>query len=122
MVEEVRQITLNAAELMRALECYRAKNASFLPPGVIVDFSTSANQTFKVMVNTEGGIRGTEFTFADLLEPVICFCIESGVPLPRASRKSVEMHGSNAMLKIVLTHPSATGGQQSSLMPPTVLS
>lgn len=117
MVDEVRLITLSATELMQALEAYRDANPQFLQPGSIVDFNTAADRTFTVMLGNAGGIRKVELQFNDLLEPVIAHCTKHGVPLPWKSRKTVEIHGSNAVLKIFIDHQGAGKSNQAAHMP-----
>ncbi len=117
MVDEVRLITLNANELMQALEAYRDANPQFLQPGSIVDFNTASDRTFTVMLGNSGGIRKVELQFSDLMEPVIAHCTKHGVPLPWKSRKSIEIHGSSAVLKIFIDHQGAAKSNQGAHMP-----
>lgn len=116
MVEEIRQITLNSSELLRALNAYREANMQFMPTGKIINFTVTKKDIFTVVLSDEGGQRNVDFQFTDLLEPVITYCIANNVPLPWKSRKTITVRDGKAMLSIHIDHPPAQKpGQQSTM-------
>jgi hypothetical protein len=93
MASEVRQITLTTEELTAAIDGYRRMTPGFLPAGKIVDCKPAGDAGLTLTVETPVGTltQATEVVIRglDLLKPMIRFCIENNIVLPRAGRKSV---------------------------------
>jgi len=104
MVQEIRQITLETDELIKALEVYREKNPAFMLEGSIMALGAAGHQTLKVTINAVGGIRDVEYKFSELLPPITAFCVAHCIPLPWQSHKSIEILDSIVILKISVNH------------------
>jgi len=101
MVQEVRQVMLNVDEIVAAIDDYRQISPEFLPAGKITscqitDFD-SVNIAIEIM--RDGFIRQSSFTLrgAELLKPLVYFCLQKGIPLPRDGRK-VALFGETAVM------------------------
>lgn len=107
MVQEYRKIILSTDELMLALEIYRKIAPTFIPEGKIVRCSALEYGAVKILLETGEGDKKQQnpltLQSADILKPVIGFCIEHKIMLPRAGRKSVEVQRGSVALKIELT-------------------
>lgn len=106
MVQEVRRISLTADELLSAVESYRRMFQGFLPAGKIVRCTPSDDGvlTIALAVLCEGGPQQTTFDFkaSALLKPVIRFCIENNIILPRDGNKSLSVTKDGVTLQILL--------------------
>lgn len=102
MVKELRKIILDNEEFVAALESYKRTNFEFLPAGKVIQCTLKANEPVVVGLETSSfnKIKTTDFTFSppELMEPLIRFCIENNVMLPRNSRKSVLIGDNQAVL------------------------
>ena len=98
MVKEVRKIILSRDEIIAALESYRRTNFEFLPPGKIVRCEmkdgTPVNVGIEAMQGEKIRVTNSYLDSPRLLEPLIRFCLENKIVLPRNSRK-VAMVGDN---------------------------
>ncbi len=92
MVKEMRKIILSKDEIMAALESYKRSNFEFLPPGKIVSCQLKAGGPIIVGFERTDGATDHPLEFSleqqKLLEPMIRFCLENNIVLPRNSRKS----------------------------------
>jgi len=92
MVKEMRKIIFSRDELVSALDTYKRSDFDFLPAGKIVKCELKAGAPVIVGIETAFAdtIKATEFSLEAprLLEPMIRFCIENNIVLPRNSRKS----------------------------------
>jgi hypothetical protein len=104
MVKEMRKIILSRDEVMTALESYKRNNFEFLPAGKIVqcDLKHGAPVAVGIETATANKIKTTEFHLdhTKLLEPLIRFCIENNIVLPRNSKKSALIGDDQAALYI----------------------
>jgi hypothetical protein len=102
MPKELRKIILSTEELIEALDSYKRTNFEFLPVGKIVSCEVKANGPVTVGLDIGGGtsVQAKQFTVRtpDLLEPLIKYCIENNIMLPRNSRKSVLLGDDQAVL------------------------
>src|SRR6185295_5618547 len=93
MVSEVRTILLNEEEVVTALTSYRRLNPGFLPSGKITGCKARDEVEAIVVIAMQFGgiVKPMERTLSAeaLLEPIIHFCIENNILLPRRGRKSV---------------------------------
>ena len=104
MAKELRKIILSPDELAIALDSYKRTNFDFLPVGKIVNCEIKANAPVVVGINSTGADteKSSQFVIkpADLLEPLIKYCIENNIMLPRNSRKTVLVGDEQAVLFI----------------------
>ncbi len=91
MVQEVREIVLNPDELAEAIDIYRQLTPEFLPPGRIVQCRATKSRTVTVSVEIirDGFKRVADFSIgqAQILRPLIGFCLKKGIPLPKDGQK-----------------------------------
>lgn len=100
MVEEVRNIIPNHDELLDALDSYRRKTPDFLPSGRIVECKQGSPDTVGVRVEADGVMKDHTLDLQDLLEPLIRFCLENNIKLPRKSKKTVKLKDKRITLHI----------------------
>lgn len=128
MVEELRKIILSKDELVLAMEAYRRAVPDFLPHGQILECQTQPDGALLVRVRLAYGSNNQdlEFSFkpADLLGPIIQFCVENNIMLPRNSRKCIKSEGDRFALYIAMesqqihtAEPSAMFSSASALAP-----
>ncbi len=94
MVQEVRKIILTAEEMAAAFDSYRRVTPHFLPDGNIVRCAQAPDHAVTVVIEAPapaGGAAPAQFTFkgVNILRPLIRFCIENNIMLPRDGHKSV---------------------------------
>jgi hypothetical protein len=104
MVKEMRKIILTKDELITALDAYKRSDFEFLPPGKIIGCALKAGEPVTVALETmyANKIQATEFNLEPqrLLEPMIRFCLENNIVLPRNSKKSALIGDDQAALYI----------------------
>ncbi len=108
MVQEFRRIVLSTEEVEDALEIYRRIAPAFLPEGKIARCNVTEYGVVKLMLETkrEGGQpHQTYHTLQalDILKPIVGFCIEHQIPLPKSGRKLIEMQRGCVVLRVELT-------------------
>ena len=87
MPQEYRLITLSNEELGVALASHRRVNPDFLPPGVMTVFLVTATGLEVTVAGADGATQRSSLDFAALAEPLITFCLDSNIKLPRAAEK-----------------------------------
>src|SRR5262245_20145302 len=87
MASEYRLITLTNEELGIALASFRRVNPDFLPPGAMTVFLVTQNGLEVTLTNADGGTQRSTVSFEALTEPLIAFCLDSNIKLPRAAEK-----------------------------------
>ncbi len=106
MVQEVRRIMLTPEELVSAFESYRRMTPGFLPEGRIVSCIPLGDGAIKVLLKMPENTLPTksEFVFKDMdaVNPLIRFCIENNIMLPRSGQKSLFIKDGTASLYVVL--------------------
>jgi hypothetical protein len=110
MVQEYRRIILDEDELRSAFEAYRRMRPQALPAGKITHCAASqhgaeaATVTLTIEPPDAGHGPSTQhlLTEAAILEPVIRFCIENNIVLPRNGRKTVGVVGGKVSLCVAL--------------------
>lgn len=104
MVQEFRRITLNADELLCAVSSYSRMTPQFLPEGKIVSCMPNVDGSLALVMEIPFGAvaKRTDFTLKgiDVLRPLIRFCIENNILLPRNGRKSISVE--NGMLSMCI--------------------
>jgi hypothetical protein len=112
MPKEMRKIILSTEELVEALDSYKRTNFEFLHAGKIAPCEVKANAPVFVGIKSAGENTMKTIQFAlratDLLEPLIKYCIENNIMLPRNSRKSVLLGDDQAVLFIQINTTADT--------------
>ncbi len=105
MVQELRQIVLDKNELISALESHRGMTCGYMPTGKIIDLAI-VDDTNSVNVTLASVSQGKEISVmlsdAMLLQPLIRFCIENNIMLPRQGSKKVCVTKEHVALRIIL--------------------
>ena len=105
MVMDIRRITLTEFELTAAMIAYQRVTPEFYPMGKIVDCRpTNDGKILATLENDSQSPRRWEITFkpVEALKPLIRFCLENNVMLPRNGQKSVSVADSRVALYVVL--------------------
>lgn len=109
MVEELRKIILTKEEIFAAIDSFRRANPDFLPNGDFVNCQAEKDGNITLIVKLAYGKKNQNmefnFTLADLLGPIVQFCVENNIVLPRNSRKCVKMEGDKIALYIAMETP-----------------
>lgn len=104
MVQEYRRITLNQEELTCAVGSYSRMTPQFLPEGKIVSCIPNPDGSLSLVMDIPFGAvtKRTDFTLKglDVLRPLIRFCIENNIMLPRNGQKSIVVE--NGMLSMCI--------------------
>lgn len=102
MVQEVRRIMFTQDELVAAFECYRRVTPNFLPPGSLVSCVVAENSICAIVKSTPQGPT-IDYTFKGMeaVKPLIRFCIENNIMMPRDGQKSLYVKDGAASLYIV---------------------
>jgi hypothetical protein len=87
MPQEYRLITLSNEELAIALASHRRTNPEFLPPGAMTVFLVTATGLEVTIAGADGATQRRSLDFGALTEPLITFCLDSNIKLPRAAEK-----------------------------------
>jgi hypothetical protein len=87
MASEYRLITLTHEELAIALASFRRTHPEFLPPGAMTAFLVTAEGLEVTLAGAEGTTERRTVSFEALTEPLITFCLDSNIKLPRAAEK-----------------------------------
>jgi hypothetical protein len=125
MVEEVRKIMLSMDEIKAAYEAYRVTAPGFLPEGTILGCQTREDA---VIVSIDASSSDTKKQYEvilrgiDVLRPLIRFCIENSIMLPRDGKKSVLIDKTRIVLVIELTmHPESMSRSAAILSPVAIV-
>jgi len=106
MVQDIRHIILSFEEVILSFESYLRMNPDFMPKGTVITDCRSANGA--IIVNTKlpigGGEQLTEFRFSeiDILKPIIRFCIENNIMLPRNGKKTIVIEEKRVIMRVEL--------------------
>ncbi|MER2520757.1 MAG: hypothetical protein ABTQ34_08740 [Bdellovibrionales bacterium] len=105
MVQEFRKITLSPDELVCAVRSYSRMTPQFLPDGKIFSCMPNSDGSLALVMEIPFGavLKRTDFTLKglDVLRPLIRFCIENNILLPRSGQKSISVE--NGMLSMCIT-------------------
>jgi hypothetical protein len=92
MVQEIRKIVFTPEELVAAFEAYGRTTPKFIPAGKLLACEAVEQDGVRLTIEMEYGsaTQQAEFIYRgmDVLRPLILFCIESNIMLPRDGRKS----------------------------------
>lgn len=105
MARDIRNIILSLDEIQSAFTCYQRVTPEFLPASTIVGCKTLANAIVLSVETPQGEtLESSELcvTGIDLMRPLIRFCIENNIMLPREGRKSLIIEPDKIILHIEL--------------------
>ena len=106
VVQESRKITFSLSELSSAFEAYGCRTPKFLPAGKLVSCEVVDEDGVKLAFAMEYGCstHAIEFVYRglDVLRPLILFCIENNIMMPREGRKAFLIVDGRAVLFIEL--------------------
>ena len=114
MVQEVRRIILSQAEIICAFDSYRRMSPQFLPLGQIIDCKPQNNGSVLLLLDIPAGsgFHQTEITLkdTDVLLPIIRFCLENNIMLPKAGKKSIIVNNNVLALDIKINMDTDQAG------------
>lgn len=106
MPTEYRRIVFPNRELRQALLAYETDAGHAVPPGEIVALAVLDSPAAVVRITLLDAAQNitysADFTTAHVAEALIRYCLDTRVPLPRDSRKSLRLMGDNLALDIVM--------------------
>ena len=106
MVQDIRRIILSETELAAAIESYRRVTPDFLPTGTMKSCKPCDLQHIAVLVEVAAGntVKDVELKLScgDLLRPLIRFCLENNIMLPRDGKKAVMIANGLIALHVTL--------------------
>ncbi len=105
MVQDMRRIILSEEELVSAIESYRRMTPSFLPEGTVKTCAPSdahVSVTLQVPAGNSTNDVELKLSCADLLKPLIRFCLENNIILPRDGKKVALISQGQVILGITL--------------------
>ena len=105
MVHEVRNIMLSLDEVNTAFVCYQRITSDFLPNCTILECKSDGKGIVLTVEDATGPIPRTKehaFQGLDVVKPLIRFCIENNIMLPRDGKKSVVFETDKVVLHVEL--------------------
>jgi hypothetical protein len=107
MVQEIRDIMLSLDEIYYAYECYQRITPTFIANANLVSCKTVKADAGVIITfdKTDGSSpQRQELTFKglDILKPLIRFCIENNIMLPRDGKKSILVEDDKVIMHIEL--------------------
>ncbi|HEU0118305.1 MAG TPA: hypothetical protein VFR09_06695 [Alphaproteobacteria bacterium] len=97
---------LTPDELLAAFESHRRATPGFMPQGTLLDCVPTANNAILVTMQMPPGSGQTKGEFLykndDAVKPLIRFCLEHGIMLPRDGQKTLYIKDGVASLYVVL--------------------
>jgi hypothetical protein len=109
-MQEIRKIIFSNDELFSAFKSFSRKTPNFLPVGKLISCSpvgqagTESEIVVKIQKVPDDPATETELSYrgADVLQPLILFCLENNIMLPRNGRKAFLVTDSHANLVVDL--------------------
>ncbi|MDR3423618.1 MAG: hypothetical protein P4M13_00865 [Alphaproteobacteria bacterium] len=102
MVQEIRKIIFSNDELFSAFNAYARTSPSFLPPGKLCSCAPVDQDSGGSAVKVETSEQNVVVRGADVLRPLILFCLENNIMLPREGRKTFSIANTKAVLTVEL--------------------
>ncbi|MDE2030499.1 MAG: hypothetical protein KGI97_08060 [Alphaproteobacteria bacterium] len=106
MVQDIRRLVFSPEEMLEAFQSYSRITPKFLPGGVLKSCAPEAPDGIKLVVEMEYGsaTQQAEFTYRgiDALRPLILYCLETNIMLPRNGHKNFSVIDSQACVTIDL--------------------
>jgi hypothetical protein len=109
-MREIRRIIISNDELLLAFASYSRKTPNFLPPGKLLSCTphgspgVESEVRIRIETNFNNLIKNIELVYrgVDVLQPIILYCLENNITLPREGRKVFMVVESQANLMIDL--------------------
>lgn len=104
MPQEFHRIVFSIDEVVRAVSAFRRTHADFLPPGAIRRHALAGQKlTLAIEMSYAGNNQLIEFTLdsRQLLEPLIKFCAENNIGVPRADRRRLKVGERDVTMEMV---------------------
>lgn len=105
MVQDVRDIILSQEELDYAFKCYQRMAPEYFANEPITSVSVTEDSVIVAIDVGKDGTRKTQnyvFKGIEILKPLIRYCIENNIMLPRDGKKSVLIRGGKVILHVEL--------------------
>jgi hypothetical protein len=106
MPREIRQIILSKEEFAGAIKSYRRTAQDALPHGDIDCYRVTPAGSIQLNMKTYYGGGQQNITIdlssAHIIEILIRFCIENNIMIPKNSKKSYQVQGSEVLLVITM--------------------
>jgi hypothetical protein len=106
MVQEIRKMIFSSGELLSAFDAYGRTNSKFLPGGKLIACAPVDEDGVRLKIAMQYGSSTHEVEFVyrgvDVLRPLVLFCIENNVMLPRDGKKGFSIVEGQAVLTIEL--------------------
>ena len=105
MVQDLRNIVLSLDEVKSAFKCYQRVAPDYFPTEAIADCKvTEEAVVVKLESIADSTLPPREHIFrgVEILKPLIRFCIENNIMLPRDGKKSVLLQDGKVILHIQL--------------------
>ena len=104
MVQEVRRVIFSPDELYAAIEGFRRMTPNFLPQGQIIGCSVEEN-AIRVTLRPPGKTKLPSTVHlikgAEAVKPLLRFCLENNIMMPKDGQKSLYVKDGAASLYIV---------------------
>ena len=107
MIHEIRQIIFSTEEIKRAFISYRKVVPEFMPNGEVTGCNPAPNGevSLDVTVRNDNQIIMKKILMKriDVVKPIIRFCVDCGIKLPRQGKKSITVGEGTITLVVQLT-------------------
>lgn len=105
MPSEERSITFDFGEVFTALEVFSAQiNEKYLPSGKITSIRAKESEkgilVLQVLGRTSRNTEEVELSEGFVAASLLMHCIGSGIPLPKAAKKSIEVGENLVILRL----------------------
>jgi hypothetical protein len=106
MPREFHQIVFSLEEVVRAVCAYRRNHADFLPSGPIQRHALAGSKlALSIELQYAGNRQMLEVALdaRQLADPMIKFCAENNIAVPRADRRTLKFSNGELILELVAT-------------------
>lgn len=104
MAREFHQIVFSLDEVMRAVSAYRRNHPDFLPAGTVKRHVLSGTKlTLSIELTYAGNRQIMDFVLdaSQLADPIVKFCAENNIAVPRADRRNMKFANNELILELV---------------------
>lgn len=101
MVQEVRRIMFSNDELIAAYESHARMSSGFLPEGTIINCKPQNGCVLVTISGPSGHVSDLLFHEPEAIRPLIRYCLEHNILLPKGGQKSLFCKDGCASLYIV---------------------
>jgi len=106
VVQDIRKIIFTTAELMTAFESYGRTSPKFMPNGRVIACIPTEQDGIQITIAMRYGssTHNVDFIYRglDVLRPLILFCIENNIMLPRNGQKTFAIIDGRATVSVEL--------------------